>query len=402
MLSAQERELMDWIAARREAMIALTARLVNIDSNSNDKAGVDAVGQVLKEFLEAAGASCRWIPLENYGDCLRAGFGEEAGARPVMLLGHRDTVFPEGEAASRPFTIDGNRAYGPGVADMKAGLVQNAFVLAAFAALRAWRVPVVALFTSDEEIGSPASRPIIEAEARGARLVLNAEAGRLSGNVVSSRRGGIFFEVEVFGRAAHSGNSFEQGRSAIAELAGKIGQFFAMNERFAEIGATVNVGTVSGGEAINMVAPYARCGIDLRYTDPADREALVAEVSRIAEESAIEGTRGEACILTEFLPMPESPAGMALFARYREAARDVGFAVEAEFTKSCADSGLTAAMGVPTLCGVGPLGWKAHSPEEYLELDSLVPRAQAVALMIARLDQDAFGQPQTHHSDLNS
>jgi glutamate carboxypeptidase len=385
MLAPQEKALMEWIAARREAMIGLTAQLVNIDSNSYDKAGVDAVGQALQAFLEAEGAVCEWIPVEGHGDALRASFGGGSNGRPAMMLGHRDTVFPVGEAKRRPFTVEGDRGYGPGVADMKAGLVQNAFVLAAFAALSWAPVPVVALFTGDEEIGSPTSRPIIEAEARKCRLVFNSEAGRQSGNVVSARRGGIFFDVEVFGKAAHSGNSFETGRSAIAEIADKIGKWFAMNETFKALDATINVGMVSGGEAINMVAPQARCGIDLRYTRPEDRDALVGEIRRIAETCGIEGTRGEARITSEFVPMTETPASRALFERYRAAARDVGFAVDAEFTKSCADSGLTAALGIPTLCGVGPLGWKAHSPDEYLELDSLVPRAQAVALTIARL-----------------
>lgn len=385
MLSAQEKELLDWIASRRDAMIELTARLVNIDSNSYDKAGVDAVGHALKAFLQAAGATCTWVPLESRGDVLRASFNGGANGHPVLLLGHRDTVFPTGEVTRRPFRIEGERAYGPGVADMKAGLVQNAFVLAAFAAMGKAPVPIVALFTSDEEIGTQVCRPIIEAEALISRLVFNAEVGRPSGNVVKARRGGIFFAAEVFGKAAHSGNSFEQGRSAIAEIADKIGKWFAMNEAFTQIGATINVGTVLGGEATNMVAPHAKCTIDLRYTEPCDRDTLVGEILRIAETCGMEGTRGEAYIQSEFLPMPESPAGMALFEQYRAAAQDVGFDVDAEFTKSCADSGLTAALGVPTLCGVGPLGWKAHSPDEYLELGSLVPRAQAVALTIARL-----------------
>jgi hypothetical protein len=230
MLNAREKELLDWIANRRDAMIELTARLVNIDSNSYDKAGVDAVGHVLKAFLQAAGATCEWIPLESRGDVLPASFSGGANGRAAMLLGHRDTVFPTGEVTRRPFRLEGERAYGPGVADMKAGLVMNAFVLAAFAAMGKAPVPIVALFTSDEEIGTQVCRPIIEAEALKSRLVFNAEAGRPSGNVVKARRGGIFFEAEVFGKAAHSGNSFEQGRSAIAEIAGKIGKWFAMNE----------------------------------------------------------------------------------------------------------------------------------------------------------------------------
>lgn len=380
---------MAWLEARRPEMLALTEELVNIDGGTYDKAGVDAVGRRLEQFLEAQGIPCEWIPVEKHGDALRATVNAGANGRPIILMGHRDTVFPKGEPSRRPFSISGDRAYGPGVADMKAGLVQNAFILAAFNALGGAPAPLVGLFTGDEEIGSPTSRPIIEETARGARAVFNSEPGRASGNVVTSRRGGVFFTCEVFGRAAHSGNSFQEGRSAIAEIARKITAWFAINDAHSLDSVTINVGLVSGGEAVNMVAPYAACGIDLRYTRPEDRDPLVAEITRIAEDCRVGGTSAQLRIDGEFLPVAESPSGQALFEHYVAAAADVGFSVGGEFTGSCADSGFTAALGVPTLCAMGPVGGKAHSHDEYMEIDTVVPRAQAVALAVARLTPEA-------------
>ena len=377
-----ERRVLDWLAAREARMLALIADLVNIDSGSRDKAGVDAVGAALRRFLEDHGVACETLPLAAYGDALRARVdGPEAA--PILLMGHRDTVFPKGEASRRPFSVRDGRAYGPGVADMKAGLAMNAFALAAFARCGGAPAPLIGLFTGDEEIGSPGSRPLIEAQARGARAVFNAEPGRPSGNVVTGRKGGVFFRVEIAGVAAHSGVNFPEGVSAVEELARKILAWSALTDVAA--GVTVNVGLVAGGQSVNTVAPQASCEIDLRYVEPADRDGLVAAITRIAERCEHPRARGAIAIRGEFLPLAQSPAAQALFDAYAGAAAQVGLKIEGEFTGGCADSGFTAHVGAPTLCAVGPVGGKAHSPDEYLETASLVPRAQALALTILRL-----------------
>ena len=388
-LSEQEQRLAEWFEAKGGEMMALTERLVNIDSGSYDKEGVDEVGRVLVAWLEARGIACEWIPLAERGDAIRAVVNADAPGKEILLMGHRDTVFAKGEVAQRPFSTAGDRAHGPGVCDMKAGLVQNAFILAAFQELGGAPGPVAALFTGDEEIATTASRPIIEAEAQRARAVFNAEPGRVSGNVVTGRRGGVFFRCEVFGKAAHSGNSFHAGRSAIAEIADKIGRWFAMNERFGDRNMTINVGLVAGGQSVNSVAPHASCEIDLRYLTPQDRDVLVGAVEEIATTCGIDGTRGEITIRGEYLPVSPTPEGDALFRHYKQAANDLGIELDGEFTLSCANSGFTAAQGVPTICAIGPVGGKAHGPEEYLEVDTVVPRAQAVALAVARLGPEA-------------
>lgn len=377
-----ETQVLDWLSAREEDMLRLTEEIVNIDSGSYDKVGVDAVAEALRRFLEASSVACDVVAVEEYGNALRATVSGIAGNRPIVLMGHRDTVFPKGEAGRRPFTISNGRAYGPGVADMKAGLVMNAFVLAAFSAFGGAPTPLVGLFTGDEEIGSPRSRPLIEAEARGAHLVLNSEPGRASGNVVTGRKGGLFFRCDIHGKSAHSGANFEDGVSAIEEMARKIQAWHRLTDL--ANGTTVNVGLVAGGQSVNSVAPHASCEIDLRYANPADRDDLIAAIEAIATTSGLEGTRAEITIKGEFLPLAQTDAARELFDTYVAAAGEIGFQPDGEFTGGCADSGFSAGVGAPTLCGLGPVGGKAHSPDEYIEVSSFVPRAQALALTIMR------------------
>jgi len=383
-MTAQYTDAVRWLDGQEGAMLALLEELVNIDSGSYDKPGVDAVGARIAAFLAGEGIPVTTIPVEGYGDALKAEVaGSGGGNRPVVLMGHRDTVFPKGEVARRPFQVVDGRAYGPGVADMKAGLVMNAFVLAAYHRAGGAPVPLVGLFTSDEEIGSPACRPIIEETARGARAVLNSEPGRPTGNVVTGRKGGVFMQLEVQGKAAHSGGNYVDGRSAILELAHKTVAFHAITDLAR--GTTVNVGLVSGGQSVNTVAPRASCEIDLRYVTPPDRTEAMDRIAAIVGHSTVPDTTAHLIIKGEFLPLVQDEGARALFETYAQVSTALGRPVEGEFAGGCADSGFTASVGCPTLCAVGPVGGRAHSPEEYLEVGSLVPRARAMAETIAAL-----------------
>jgi glutamate carboxypeptidase len=374
----------EWLSERQADMISLLAELVNIDSGSYDKVGVDRVGEALRSFLAGHGIASTLTPVSTFGDTIHATSGTGAGG-PILLLGHRDTVFPEGEAQRRPFRSDGTRAYGPGVADMKAGLMMHCFVLAALKRHGEVLGPVSVLFTGDEEIGSPASRPIIENAARGARAVFNAEPGRKSGNIVDRRKGAVFMKLAISGKAAHSGSAFDEGISAIEELARKTIRLHALNERGGNV--TVNVGMVGGGQSVNTVAPDAFCTIDLRYGVSEERARLVEAIEEITATSYVPGTSARLDVSGEFLPFEHSPESLALQDLYLATAREIGLDIRSEATGGCADSGFTAAVGAPTLCAVGPVGAGGHSPDEYLELDSIVPRAQALALTILRLDR---------------
>ncbi len=372
-----------WLSDKEGAMLALLEELVNLDSGSYDKAGVDAVGERLRRFLNEQGIATVTIPNEAYGDVLRAGVAGGGSNKPVVLMGHRDTVFPKGEAERRPFRVEAGRAYGPGVCDMKGGLVLNAFVLAAYHHCGGAPAPLVGLFTSDEEIGSPACRPVIEETAREARAVFNSEPGRPSGNVVTGRKGGVFMRLEVHGKAAHSGTNYTAGRSAVLELAHKTIALHALTDL--DRGVTLNVGLVSGGQSVNTVAPLAEAQVDLRYVHPEDRARAMDAIAAIVAGAAVEGTTARLEIRGEFHPLVQDEGGRALFETYRAAMAGLGLAVEGEFAGGCADSGFTASVGCPTVCAVGPVGGNAHSPEEWLDVASLVPRAQGMALAIAAL-----------------
>src|SRR5215213_4993347 len=346
--SKAERQLLDWLGGQREAMLALLQTLVNTDSGSYDKPGVDAVGGHIREFLDQHGIATEVTAGETFGDAISATVGQDSppfGNRPILLMGHRDTVFPKGEPSRRPFKIDGDRAYGPGVSDMKSGLVMNCFILAAIKKFGGAPAPVMALFTGDEEIGSPFSRPIIEQHARAARVCFNSEPGRGRGAAVTGRKGCLFIRFEITGKAAHS-----------------------------------------GAQTVNTIAPWAKGEVDLRFITPAQRDATLAKVEEIMAKSYVPGTSAKTEIAGEFVPLVETPDGKALYEHYAAALKQLGVAeTSALFTGGCADSGFASAAGTPTICAVGPVGGRAHSPEEYMEIDTLTPRAQALALAVLRL-----------------
>jgi glutamate carboxypeptidase len=384
-LAPQEKAITEWLASQKEAMLGLLAEVVNIDSGSYDKAGVDAVGERFIRFFAEQGLLTSRESNDSFGDAIHVRLDDKpTNERPIVLMGHRDTVFPKGEVARRPFRIEGGRAYGPGVVDMKSGLVLNAFVLTAFKRFGGAPAPLAGLITSDEEIASPSSRPVIERVGRAARCVFNSEPGRPSGNIVTGRTGGVFMAFEITGKAAHSGGNFEKGISAIGEMAHKIVAMHNLTDL--RQGVTVNVGLVKGGQSVNTTAPSAEGQIDLRYVRPEQRAAALAALQKIIDTATVPGTTARLEIKGEFLPVSGStPEAEALFGCYQAAAADAGLKIAGEFSGGCADSGFTSAVGCPTLCGVGPVGANAHTPEEYLEVETLVPRAQAMALAILRL-----------------
>ena len=366
----------EWLATQRPAMQAALATLVDIDSNSHDQAGTDRVAQAMLGWLHAEDIDAEHRADPSEGDALLARLpGAEPGAAPVLLMGHRDTVFPTGTVAQRPWRVDGDRGYGPGVSDMKSGLVLQCFVLMALRRLPPLPFPVLGLFTADEEIGSQRGRIAIEAHARGARAAFNAEPGRVSGNLVTERKGGATFTIDVTGRAAHSGMNHADGASAIETLARKVQALHALTDY--ATGITANVGLISGGMSTNTVAPSAQARLDLRFCSLAQREALFASVQAVVDAPGVVGTAATLTQTSEFLPL-ERRWSDALLRRYQASAARVGFDVDGEFTGGCSDAGFTASLGIPTLCGVGPVGGKAHTDGEYCCLDTLVPRAQAL------------------------
>lgn len=372
-----------WLGEQRNAMQTALADLVDIDSNSYDKPGTDRVAEAMRGWLQADDIEAQHLADPADGDVLIARLPGLSGSEaPVVLMGHRDTVFPTGTVPQRPWRVEGDRGYGPGVADMKSGLVLQCFVLMALRRMAPLPFPVLGLFTADEEIGSHRGRLAIEAHARGARAAFNAEPGRVTGNLVTSRKGGANFLIEVSGRAAHAGMNHADGASAIETLARKITALHALTDY--DAGITTNVGLIGGGMSSNTVAPSAEARLDVRFCTLEQREMLFACIREIVAEPGVPGTAATVTQTSEFLPL-EPKWSEELLVRYQTSAAQIGFTVEGEFTGGCSDAGFTASLGIPTLCGVGPVGGKAHTDKEYCCLETLVPRAQALLRTIVGL-----------------
>ncbi|HVL55933.1 MAG TPA: M20 family metallopeptidase [Burkholderiaceae bacterium] len=377
--------LLQWLARHEAQMLELLEAAVNIDTGSADKQGADRLATLLASHLDSHGIATKRHPLEHYGDCISAEVPSASGRDPshVLLLGHMDTVFPTGTAARRPFRIQDGLARGPGVADMKAGLVMNVFVARAFAAVGGHQAPVRLFFTADEEVASPASRELTIGMARGARAVFNAEPGRPTGNVVCGRKGAFFVDFEVKGVAAHAGVNPDKGASAIEAIARKVVELHQLADP--QAGISSNVGTIKGGMSVNTVAEHAEAQLDVRFPGGVDRDALRARIREIIERGSVPNTC--ACIKREgiFLPFEPSEDSTRLLEKYRSCAAALDMFVDGEYTGGSADSGLTASIGTPTLCATGPVGGDVHTDREWLRVDTIVPRAQALALTILDL-----------------
>jgi glutamate carboxypeptidase len=376
------KDLLTHLDGKESEMISLLEALVNMDCGSHDKAGVDRVGEVLARRLAALDFSVERVPQTAHGDHI---VGRKAGSghKRILFLGHMDTVFPAGTAQKRPFRIEGGRAYGPGVLDMKGGIVCLLFALEG---LKETDHPFFSetnldvVFNSDEEILSPTSRPIIEERAKQAQTVCVFEPARPGGEYVIRRKGVAKYGLTVRGRAAHAGAQPEAGRSAIGELAHKILALHGLTDL--EVGTTVNVGVIRGGERFNVVAEQAQAEIDVRVPDLQEAERVEACLRKIAERQSVPDTSSELTGGLIFPPMTQSAAGRTLFEALQDAGRAVGLAVRGIATGGGSD-GNHAAQYAPTLDGMGPQGSEAHSDREFIELPTLVQRAKVTALFLA-------------------
>jgi len=376
------RDLLAYFQERSAAALDLLARMVAIDSPTSDKQAVDRMGALLLSEFTAAGAAARRIPQSGAGDALRFAFGPP-GKRPAMLLGHHDTVWPLGEAARRPFRIDGVHATGPGVFDMKAGLTL-CVLLARACREKAFapRVPVAAVLSADEEIGSPVSRPFIEAEARGSRYVLGLEPPMPDGGAKTVRKGVGRIVLRVRGRPAHAGIDPEKGVNAIEELAAQILAIKGLQDHAA--GTTIHAGLIQGGVAKNVVAPEARAEIDVRAADPAAWARIETAVLNLRPRDARAGIEVEARLTHP--PMVRTAAIGSLWEQAHRAAQSVGFDLGEGGTGGGSDGSYCAALGVPILDGLGVEGEGAHAAGERIEVERLPIRAAFLAAMLENIE----------------
>ena len=371
-----------WLSDREGEAVRLLESLVNQDSGTYDRDDVNTLADMLAGPLRELGFTPTRFPQATYGDHW---LWERRGSGPKRLLfvSHIDTVFARGTAKARPFAIAGGRATGPGVLDMKGGIVALLFAFRALAATdsRAWRDTTLAWFlNSDEEVLSPTSRPLIRAEAERATSVGVTEPARPGGEYVVGRKGAAKFFLEVTGRAAHAGNQPEVGRSAVLAMARKICALHAITDLVE--GTTVNVGVVRGGERSNVVADRCYAEIDLRAWTPAAADKAIAQFREIADHPHLDGTTTRLWGDMNFPPWPEGLRGtQALLALMQEAGRELGLALRGIPTGGGSDGNHASAVA-PTIDGLGPQGSLAHNPDEYIELPTLMERARVNARFI--------------------
>jgi glutamate carboxypeptidase len=351
----------------------------------------EAVNQVA-DFLEGRFREWGWSTERHphrpkgtdsqLGDVLVAGLGdaETKQSRRVLLIGHMDTVFPEGTAAERPYRIDGSRAFGPGVADMKGGLLAGLYAVRALQDGEMDLPSITYVCNPDEEIGSPFSSGIIRELAAGADVCFVLEAARENGDIVSARKGVRDFRIVYGGRAAHAGVEPERGRSATLQAAHTTVRLHGLNGRWP--GVTVNVGVIQGGTRPNVVAERCELQVDLRALTADSYAAGAAEIERIARDVTVPDVTLEIESRSQFPPMEKLPATAALVDRAASLARTLGFDLADATTGGASDANGVAALGVPTLDGLGPIGGAPHSPEEWLDLESVVPRTSLLAALI--------------------
>ncbi|HEY8868704.1 MAG TPA: M20 family metallopeptidase [Candidatus Limnocylindrales bacterium] len=375
------------------AYLADLERAVDIDCGSYTPAGVDRVGTWVAEFLERLGgrAERRPDPSGRLGSTVVATFDGRPGSGPrLVLIGHLDTVFDEGTAAARPFEIrEDGRAYGPGVTDMKSGLVSGLYAIKALLAFGGAGLPferLVFIANPDEEIGSPSSTPHIREVASESDACLVLESARANGDIVSSRKGIIDLRLVVHGRAAHAGVEPEKGRSAILEGARLVRELHELNGRWP--GVTVNVGLIDGGTRPNVVAERCTLEVDVRAVARGPLEAVEAAIREIVAAPSVPDVTVEIEEMARWWPMEKLDRSRRLVDQALALAGRIGFPLADAATGGASDGNTTSGMGVATLDGLGPIGGGDHSPAEYLEVDSIVPRTTLLAALLLAIARD--------------
>lgn len=369
---------LDWLSTQLPAMEEELKELVEINSFTQNRQGVAACQELLRQRLAELPLTVELHPSDHYGPHLTFNTFAIGRRRGPLLVGHMDTVFPENTFEG--YRSDGERAYGPGVLDMKGGLVVITFALRALAkAGRLEHIPLQGVVVSDEEIGSPESKELIRSLCASADAALAFESGRAQDMIITRRKGAGAIRVEAHGKAAHAGNLHHEGINAIWAMARFIDRAQSLTD-YAR-GVTVNAGTIVGGQSKNTVPDFARADVDFRYCTVQDGQEMEASLRKLAEEAAdsVPGARMTVEGGMRRFPMERSEASAELYRSYAacQVASGLGGG-EAPLIGGGSDASTTSAAGVPSIDGLGPRGTGFHTKEEQIELATLVPKAQAL------------------------
>jgi len=365
--------------------------IVNIDSGTYTKPGIDHVGAYLQERFQDFGFSTQIDQQDQFGNHLIATHTGNAAKGPhILLIGHIDTVFPAGEVQKRPFAISqqngGRIATGPGVLDMKSGVLIGMYGLhLLIASQQAHYQRVTFVCNSDEEIGSPSSKSLIQEIAQKADAVIVLEPGRAKSTVVSSRRSSGQYRVEVHGVSAHAGVEPQRGRNAILELSYQVQKMQALNGTVP--GTTLSVGIIHGGERTNVVPDYAYFDMDVRASDKAGIKAIEAAMHKITKEHVLQDTKITLTGSMLSMPFERNKRNAQLVRLVKEAGNELGLKIEDVGSGGASDANNTSAVGIPTIDGLGAGGGLAHNPGEFIELDYLPTRIALLSGLVQRINK---------------
>lgn len=382
-----------WLVEEGAAMETALAELVELNSFTDNVDGGRAVAKLLEEVFAVPGLTALRTPSSRYADHLVFGTdGARGSGGPIALVGHLDTVFPPGTFEG--YRRDGDLARGPGVLDMKGGLVVVAWALRALAEMGvlAELPPIRVVVVADEEVGSPEGADVIKRAISGASAALVFEAGRDGDRIITRRKGTGSVTLVAKGKAAHAGNAHKDGANALWALAKVIDRVQGLTD-YAR-GVTVNVGKVTGGIGKNTVPDAAEALVDLRYETRADGDALATAIRSVAAEAAeaVPGTSVDVVFGPSRVPLERTAESAALMARYAAAATAAGLgSAEAALIGGGSDASTAHAIGVAAIDGLGPRGKGFHTRDEQIDVRSLVPKAEALARYLASLLQAARG-----------
>jgi glutamate carboxypeptidase len=366
-------EIENHLSGLRESIFSLLEEMVRIQSGTRNKAGVDAVGNLIQRTCRPLPVNIRVVEQPVLGNhlVLRTNAEDAAGGR-ILLAGHMDTVFPR-DTDFNWYREDQEKSYGPGVCDMKGGLVTGIFALKALdnAGLLA-KIPLTFVFNSDEEIGSPSSRDLIAEQARQSSAAFVLECGGHKGEIVTGRKGSLSFLLTVTGRAGHAAFAGKEKASAILELAHKTIALENLND--VGNGLSVNVGKITGGIGANTVAENARARVDCRFVTPEQKKELSKKIDAIGKKVNIPGTQTCIEMLSSRPPMPRCQKNRQLYGIVKQIADELGRPIEEEHRQGVSDANQIAAQGIPVVDGLGPVGGRDHSREEYMIKESLIQR----------------------------
>ncbi len=383
-IAQKNQAILDRAEHHKADAIKLWEKLVNIDSGTGDATGVNAVGAIAAGELKALGAEIELTPaLPAYGNNIIAKW-TGTGKGKVLLMAHMDTVFPKGAVAARPFRIEGNRAFGPGVSDDKAGVVMAVMVLKVLDDLKFKNYErLTVLLNTNEETGSRGSRALIEQLAREHDVTLNLESGRVGDGIVIWRKGSGTINVQVKGRASHAGSAPEIGRNAAMELAHQVLQLSKLADPAK--GTTVNFTVLKSGDRKNVIPDHAEADADVRAVVSEEFDRVERDLATMIQRKLIPDTEVSATLTRSFPAMPQNAQIDALAATAQRVYGEIGRTLKLEGSGGAADSSLAAGVFKPTLDGLSLIGGNAHTDREFAEVDSMVPRLYLLTRMVMEL-----------------